>query len=472
MITEQNEKARKQIEFVCTDDLVPQDHLLRIIDKAIDWSFIYDLVRDKYSPDQGRPSIDPVTLIKIPLIQYLYGIKSMRQTIKEIEVNVAFRWFLGLELYDKVPHFSTFGKNYSRRFEGTDLFEQIFKHILEECYRFKLVDPTEVFVDATHVKARANNKKMQRRIAEQEALFYEDMLRKEITADRAAHGKKPLKDKDDDNNSSGSSGGNDKFEDYTDDVPLDGKTIKCSTTDPESGWFRKGEHKHVFAYGIETACDKNGWILDFDVNPGNEHDSRTFKGLYDKLENIGMEKCVVDAGYKTPAIAKLLLDDGVKPIFPYKRPQTKEGFFKKSEYVYDEYNDCYICPNDQILKYSTTNRDGYKEYKSCGHICEKCEFLNQCTASKNHVKVVNRHVWEEYMETCEDIRYTEGMRELYSHRKETIERIFGTAKENHGFRYTQMYGKARMVMKVALTFACMNLKKLAKIQQEWELKMA
>ena len=472
MITEQNEKARKQIEFVCTDDLVPQDHLLRIIDKAIDWSFIYDLVRDKYSPDQGRPSIDPVTLIKIPLIQYLYGIKSMRQTIKEIEVNVAFRWFLGLELYDKVPHFSTFGKNYSRRFEGTDLFEQIFQHILEECYRFKLVDPTEIFVDATHVKARANNKKMQRRIAQQEALFYEEMLRKEITSDRAAHGKKPLKDKDDDDHSSGSSGGNDKFEDYTDDVPLDGKTIKCSTTDPESGWFRKGEHKHVFAYGIETACDKNGWILGFDVNPGNEHDSRTFKGLYDKLQDIGMEKCVVDAGYKTPAIAKLLLDDGVKPVFPYKRPQIKEGFFKKYEYVYDEYNDCYICPNDQILKYSTTNRDGYKEYKSCSHICEKCEFLEQCTASKNHVKVVTRHVWEEYMETCEDIRYTIGMKELYSHRKETIERIFGTAKENHGFRYTQMYGKARMTMKVALTFACMNLKKLAKIQQEWELKMA
>ncbi|MEE3309730.1 IS1182 family transposase [Sharpea azabuensis] len=472
MITEQNEKARKQIEFVCTDDLVPQDHLLRIIDKAIDWSFIYDLVRDKYSPDQGRPSIDPVTLIKIPLIQYLYGIKSMRQTIKEIEVNVAFRWFLGLELYDKVPHFSTFGKNYSRRFEDTDLFEQIFQHILEECYRFKLVDPTEIFVDATHVKARANNKKMQRRIAQQEALFYEEMLRKEISSDRAAHGKKPLKDKDDDNHSSGSSGGNDKFEDYTDDVPLDGKTIKCSTTDPESGWFRKGEHKHVFAYGIETACDKNGWILGFDVNPGNEHDSRTFKGLYDKLQNIGMEKCVVDAGYKTPAIAKLLLDDGVKPVFPYKAPMTKDGFFKKYEYVYDEYNDCYICPNDQILKYSTTNRDGYKEYKSCGHICEKCEFLGQCTASKNHVKVVTRHVWEEYMETCEDIRHTLGMKDLYSHRKETIERIFGTAKENHGFRYTQMYGKARMTMKVALTFACMNLKKLAKIQQEWELEMA
>ncbi len=139
-------------------------------------------------------------LIKIPFIQYLYGIKSMRQTVKEIEVNVAYRWFLGLEMMDKVPHFSTFGKNYTRRFKDTDLFEQIFQRILEECYNFKLIDPTEIFVDATHVKARANNKKMRKRIAHEEALFYAEMqLRKEINEDREAHGKKPLKDKEDHN---------------------------------------------------------------------------------------------------------------------------------------------------------------------------------------------------------------------------------------------------------------------------------
>ena len=294
------------------------------------------------------------------------------------------------------------------------------------------------------------------------------MLRKDINADREAHGKKPLKDNDK-NNKPGAGG--DKFEDYTDDVPLDGKMIKCSTTDPESGWFRKGEHKNVFAYGIETACDKNGWIIDFTVNPGNEHDSRTFKGLYEKLADKGVEYCIVDAGYKTPAIAKMLLDDGVKPVFPYKRPMTKAGFFRKYEYVYDEYNDCYICPNNQILKYRTTNREGYREYKSSGETCASCPYLSQCTASREHVKTITRHVWEDYMETCEDIRLTIGMKDLYSHRKETIERIFGTAKENHGFRYTQMYGKARMIMKTALTYACMNLKKLAKIKNEWGLQM-
>ena len=181
-----------------------------------------------------------------------------------------------------------------------------------------------------------------------------------------------------------------------------------------------------------------------------------------------MKTLVADAGYKTPAIAKLLIDDGVSPLFPYKRPMTKEGFFKKYEYVYDEYYDCFICPNNQILNYSTTNRDGYREYKSCRNICKDCPYLSKCTGSKEHVKVVTRHIWEPYLEICEDIRHTIGMKELYSKRKETIERLFGTAKEIHGFRYTQMYGKARMQMKTALTFACMNLKKLAKMKGNWE----
>ena len=450
-MTQNADKKRDQMQMFCMEDLIPEDHLLRLIDKAIDWNFIYDLVEDKYCHDNGRPSMDPVMLIKIPFIQYLYGIRSMRQTIKEIEVNVAYRWFLGLDMLDKVPHFSTFGKNYSRRFKDTDLFEQIFSHILEECYKFRLVDPTEVFVDATHVKARANGHKMRKRIAKQEALFYEDMLKKEINEDRVAHGKKPLKDKDDDNTPSSGNGSSKE------------KEIKESTTDPDSGWFHKGEHKEVFAYAVETACDKHGWILGYTISPGNLHDSRTFKGLYDKISDIGINTLIADAGYKTPAIAKLLLDDGIKPLFPYKSPMTKDGFFKKSDFVYDEYYDYVICPNDQHLEYSTTNKDGYREYKSNGHICKGCPYLSQCTNSQNHVKVFTRHIWEDYMETCEDIRHTLGMKDLYKKRKETIERLFGTAKENHGFRYTQMYGKARMEMKVGMTFACLNLKKLARI---------
>lgn len=471
MMTKNADKKREQMQIFCMDDMVPQNHMLRLIDKAINWDFIYELVEEKYSPDNGRPSMDPVMLIKIPFIQYLYGIKSMRQTIKEIEVNVAYRWFLGLDMLDTVPHFSTFGKNYTRRFKDTDLFEQIFSKILEECMKFKLIDTEQIFVDSTHVKACANSKKMRKRVAHEQALWYEQELKEEIQKDRAVHGKKPLKDNDKNDSQPPTAGGGGNLADESESQILESaKTQKCSTSDPESGWFRKGEHKHVFAYAVETACDKHGWILGYTVHPGNEHDSRTFPLLYEKIKDFEPDMMIMDAGYKTPAIAHLLLENGIKPLFPYKRPMTKEGFFKKYEYAYDEYYDCYVCPGNQVLKYSTTNRDGYREYKSCGLFCSTCPHLHQCTESKDHIKLITRHVWEEYMEKAEDIRYTIGNKQIYQQRKETIERLFGTAKEQHGFRYTQYIGKARMEMKAGLTFACMNLKKLAKILDHRESK--
>lgn len=467
MMTRNSDKKREQMQMFSMEDMVPQDHMLRLIDKAIRWEFIYELVEDKYCSDNGRPSMDPVMLIKIPFIQYLYGIKSMRQTMKEIEVNVAYRWFLGLDMLDPVPHFSTFGKNYTRRFKDTDLFEQIFSRILEECMKYHLVDTETIFVDATHVKACANSKKMRKRVAKEQALWYEEELSKEIVKDREAHGKKPLKEKkDEENNPPGSSGGT--GEAFEESIAEGVKTRKCSTTDEESGWFRKGEHKHVFAYAVETACDSYGWILGYSVHPGNEHDSRTFKVIYDKLKVYEPKRLVMDAGYKTPAIAHELRKDGIEPLLPYKRPMTKEGFFRKYEYVYDEYYDCYLCPADEILSYRTTNREGYREYKSDKRKCRNCEYLSQCTGSKVHEKTITRHVWEEYLEQCEDIRHTGGNKEIYAIRKESIERLFGTAKEQHGFRYTQYIGKARMEMKAGLTYSCMNLKKLAKLLADRE----
>ena len=104
----------------------------------------------------------------------------------------------------------------------------------------------------------------------------------------------------------------------------------------------------------------------------------------------------------------------------------------------------------------------YREYRSCGKICEHCPYLAQCTNSKDHIKTVTRHVWAGDLEEAEENRYTLGIRDYYKLRKETIERDFGLAKELHGFRYTQEYGQARMEWKAALTYACMNLKKLAR----------
>ena len=471
MMTREGAKSREQVQFVSLDDLVPAEHLVRKLEAAIDWSFIYELVEDRYSQETGRPSLDPVTLIKLPILQYMFGIRSMRQTIREVEVNNAYRWFLGLDLQDPVPHFSTFGKNYTRRFKDTDLFEQIFRKILHECMDAGLVEPGVVFVDSTHVKARANSRKYHDELAREQAKWYSKELAEEINKDREAHGKKPLGEEEEGEPQPPKSGNAGKLNPNTSKKKQkrrkQEKHVKVSKSDPESGWFRKGEHKHVFAHNIQTACDENGVILGYSVHPGNENDGKTFPAVMEKLEELPVEMVVADTAYKTPAIAKLLHDKGIRLLSTYKRPQTKKGFFPKHEYVYDEYHDCYLCPQNQVLSYYTTNRDGYREYKSEGQKCAWCPYVGKCTESKDHIKTVTRHLWAEYLEEAEENEYTVGVREYYPKRQETIERCFGLAKELHGFRYTQEYGRARMEVKAALTFACMNLKKLAK--RRWKL---
>jgi hypothetical protein len=172
-----------------------------------------------------------------------------------------------------------------------------------------------------------------------------------------------------------------------------------------------------------------------------------FEDVYNRLKaTVGKpDAAVMDAGYMTPYIAKLLLDDCTDPYMPYKRPMTKKGFFYKSEYVYDEYYDCYLCPNNQALKYSTTNREGYREYKSNPETCKNCPYLEKCTLSTNHTKVVTQHIWSNYLEAVEDNRHTQKSHELYPRRKETIERVFADAKEKHGMRYTLLRGLGGVV---------------------------
>jgi len=451
MYRKKDRLGQRETKFVCLEDLVPQDHLLRKIEKAISFDFIYDEVKGMYSEiDWGKPGIDPVTLFKIVFIQYLFGIRSMRQTIREIEVNVAYRWFIGYDLFEKIPHFSTFGKNYSRRFQGTDIFERIFLRILEEAVKCGFVDASAIFIDGTHIKASANKRKNTKEEIVVSARNYQEQLDKEIDEDREMYGKKPI-DRDKDSDDDGTPG-----------APVT-KTVTQSTTDPECGLFHKGDHEQQFAYVTGVACDRHNFVLGYNMAPGNTNDSTMFHELYAEVtERFPQAKAVaVDAGYKIPAIMKEILDSGRVPCTPYRAPQTKKGFFKKYDYVYDEYYDCILCPANQVLSYSTTNRDGYREYKSDPSVCRECPKRMQCTHSISCQKVVTRHIWEPYMEQAEDYRYTPQFKEIYDLRKETIERVFGDAKEKHGMRYTQLRGLLKVKMQAALTFACMNLKKLA-----------
>ena len=128
-------QQRNQFQMVCLDDLVPNDHILKKIETAVDFSFIHDLTRKYYSPDKGRACLDTITLFKIPLLNYIMGKNSIRATLEEAKVNMAFRWFLNIGLDSQVPNYSTFTQNYKRRYEGTDIFQKIFGVMINQNIR-------------------------------------------------------------------------------------------------------------------------------------------------------------------------------------------------------------------------------------------------------------------------------------------------------------------------------------------------
>ena len=438
------EDARRKAMVIDIDMLVPKDHLLRKIEKVMDYDWLYERLNPLYNNKVGRPGTDPVVLIKMVLIQHLFGIPSLRQTWRECDVNVAYRWFLGYDLLEHIPHFATVSYALCNRFPP-ELSVEIFDHILNKALNNRMVDPSVVFIDGTHIKASANKKKVQKEQVNKAAKVYDEVLRKEVNEERAKLGKKEIEDKDDD------------------EPPKGEKTV--STTDPDCGMFVKGEHERQFAYEAHTACERHGFVLAVEVTPGNIHDSVAWDAVYDSVCNRfpEVEALAMDAGYKTSWIARKILRDGRIPVLPYTRRHTKKYAFKPWDYQYNEALDCMVCPAGELLRHTTTDRNGKRTYRSTPGVCMNCPCREKCGANGKGQKLIQRHIWQEYLDVVEGIRKTDLGKSIYEKRKETIERVFADAKEKHSMRYTHMRGLARVTQWVRLKFAAMNLKKLANL---------
>jgi hypothetical protein len=174
----------------------------------------------------------------------------------------------------------------------------------------------------------------------------------------------------------------------------------------------------------------------------------------------------MDAGYKTPWIAKKILDDGRIPILPYTNHHRKKDIYKLWQYEYDPQEDTFTCPHGGILRHTTTDKEGKRTYRSNVKHCKGCPFKALCGANEKGQKLLTTHIWQEYLDLVEQLRRTERGKEIYALRKETVERVFADAKEKHAMRYTHHRGLARVTNWVRLKYAAMNLKKLA----EWSWK--
>lgn len=435
-----------ELEMVTLESLVPSNHLLRQIDQFIEFDFIREKTKHLYSSDNGRPPVDPIVLFKMLFIGYLFGIRSERQLVREIEVNVAYRWFLGYRLTDKIPDASTISQNRRRRFVGTTIQQDIFDEIVLQAIGHGLVGGNTLYTDSTHLKASANKNKFDIQPVEVSPAAYLAELEKAVEEDRAAEGKKPLKAKAQEKEI---------------------KEKKISTTDKDSGYMvREGKPKGFFYLDHRTVDGRCSIITDSYSTPASIHDSKPYLDRLDrqiKRFNFDVDAVGLDAGYSTPAICKGLVDRDIYGVIGYRRPNGKKGLMKTGQFKYDDVQDAYQCPEGKHLIYSTTNRNGYREYKSDPNICKQCPRLNKCTHSKNHTKVITRHLWAGYKEEVDSHRLTEEGKQIYQRRKETVERSFADAKQLHGHRYARLRGLEKVAEQCLLAAACQNMKKIAQI---------
>jgi len=432
------------MEFVSIEELVPKDHLLRKIDKVIDFGFIRDRVKALYCADNGRPAIDPVVLFKMLFIGYLYGTRSERQLVRDIQVNVAYRWFLGFGLTDKIPDASTISQNRRRRFSESTIYQEIFDEMVLQAIRRKMVDGTTLYTDSTHLKANANKHKFELQDVQKSTRDYLETLEEDVTRDREAHGKKPLKEKE---------------------TTLEVKETKVSSTDPDSGYMvREGKPEGFFYLDHRTVDSRYSIITDTFVTPGNVHDSIPYLSRLDRQsERFGftVEAVGLDAGYFTAGICKGLEDRDIYGAIAYRRPNHIKGYLRKSAYTYDAATDCYTCPEGFTLKYRTTDRKGYRHYASDPTQCRTCPLQSRCTRSANFTKVVTRHIWQEHKDNINGHRYTDEGKKIYKRRKETVERSFADSKQLHGHRYARLRGIGKVFEQCLLCAAVQNMKKIA-----------
>jgi transposase len=432
------------LEMVTLDQLVPADHLLRKIDRLIDFSFIHDLTAPLYCPDNGRPPLDPTLMFKALFIGYLFGVRSERQLVREIEVNVAYRWFLRLKLTDKVFDASTLSQNRRRRYDDTSVSQAIFDRIVEQAIRAGLVDGTVLYTDSTHLKANANKTRFDLAVVAKSRADYWEALDAAIDDERAAHGQKRLKEKER--------------------KPPE-KETKVSRTDPDSGYMvREGKPKGFFYLDHRTVDAAHAIITDTHTT-AIVHDSTVYLSRLDRqVQRFGFDVGAVglDAGYATAGIAKGLEDRAIRGVTGYRRPRPpKPGMMAPSSFIHEPAADGYRCPQGQVLTYATTDRNGYRHYRSDPAICRDCPLLASCTTNAKAQRTIIRHVWADAKERTDANRLTAWGKAVYRRRKETVERSFADAKQLHGHRYARFRSLIRVACQCLIAAAAQNIKKIA-----------
>lgn len=433
------------------EEHVPEDHLLRSIDRFVDLSSIRAYLSDFYS-HTGRPSVDPELLIRMLLVGYCFGIRSERRLCEEVHLNLAYRWFCRLDLTDRVPDHSTFSKNRHGRFRESELLRALFETTVARCIEEGLVSGQRMAVDASLIEADANK---------QFSASKEEWNTNRIDVEAAPRAVKEYLDTLDEAAFGAASDVQPKF---------------TSFSDPASQWTAARKGPAFFAYSDNYLIDTdNGVILDVEATRSiRQAEVGSTKNMLERVKarfDLHPERLIADTAYGSGPMLGWLVDRKIAPHIPViDKAGRTDGTWSRADFEWDAENNQYICPEGEALKqfrrnYSDPNRGpsgkGVAKYQALKHTCQACPSKPKC-CPKADCRKITREEHEDARDVARAIRKTDQYKASAKLRKK-VEMLFAHLKRILALGRLRLRGPRGANDEFLLATTAQNLRKLAKI---------
>jgi len=444
MMGRRNQDQGQLFYEFCLDDAVPDDHLVRKIRGLLDLSWVYSALAPYYS-EIGRPSIDPVLMIRMLIIGYLFAIRSERQICREVQVNLAYRWFCDLGLEDAIPDHSAFSRARNERFRESDIFRHVFERVVDACIEAGLVGGEGFAVDASLIEADANR---QRSIPGIE-------WKKQIDPQAASRAVKEYLATLNDAAFGAATEVQPKF---------------VSPSDPAAQWTGALKGPAFFAYADNYLIDvQEGVIVDVEasraIRQAEVGAARMMIERTEKRFGLKPQRLAGDTAYgAAPMLNWLVEEKQIAPHIPvFDRSKREDGTFSREDFRYDEATDTYTCPAGKTLSTSgTVVNDGTTLlYLASTRDCTPCPLKARC-CPKTPFRRVPRSIYERARDVARSLVGTEAFEQSRRERKR-IEMRFAHLKRILRLGRLRLRGPCGAQDEFTLAAIAQNLRRMAKL---------
>jgi transposase len=437
------------------DKVLPADHLVRQIDAVLDLSWVHKELASYYS-HTGRPSIDPVLMIRMLIVGHVFAIRSERRICAEVQVNLAYRWFCKLSIEDNIPDHSVFSRARHERFRASDALRRVFEGVVAKCIAAGLVGGEGFSIDASLIKADVDKTKRvpgDQPISWPKAEEASRAVREYLMALDAARSDEESGGGDD----GGSSGGGSRRK----------PPKEVSLTDPQAAWVAKTGINPFFAYDANYLVDnKVGIIVDAEGTRANRiAEIAITETMVDRVKrrfDLRPQRLAGDSVYGAVRLLKWLVDRRITPHVPvWDKSARHDGTFSRADFVFDQERNVYICPGGAELT-STGNIDqGHiLYYRANKSDCSACLLKPKCTSAP--MRKVTRDVNEDVRDRVRALANTEAFQQSSRERKK-VEMRFAHMKRILKLHRLRLRGLSGARDEVLLTATAQNLRRLAKL---------